>query len=194
MEGERELRGGDVRLGHAMELILAIALAIALVRGQAQEPIMRAWMRGGPTSLWIRVGGGNALTAFALVGAACLAWESARRRGPARWGPGRLIWSATGIYAAINVAAVVISLLATEFRRRGTCPTVMILTRVVRSTCTDQFLHEFPWALLAVGLTTRLSGWPAVEGSDPREFAGRQFAGLILAVSVTYRLAEVFGV
>ena len=180
-----------MQIRFVMLVIVALALGGALARGQANEPITRAWLRGGPWSARLKVVAGNELTAIALVGGGLLLLGQFRRQEPTPlWGLGRWVWSISGLFAAFNLSTTVLVLLVTEYRRVGVCPPREILLRVLHSTCTSQFLSEFAWAIVAIALTRRLSGIQQSRNLDMWESSGIVFGILVVASTVLVKLLQ----
>jgi hypothetical protein len=184
-----------MRISAAMQLILALALGLTLATWQATEPVMRALLRGAPLAAWLRVIGGNFLTAAAIVGGLGLAFEVARGGTRSAWGIGRWTWSIATFYAALNVGMTVGSVVASQVRRRGECPTWEVLRRVSLQASTDQFLGQFAWTWLAFLLTaTYAGGIAASPPRDLRERLGFEFGALTAATALIVRTFESFGV
>ncbi|WZO97034.1 hypothetical protein EP7_004047 [Isosphaeraceae bacterium EP7] len=184
-----------MRISASMQLILALALGLTLATGQATEPVMLAQLRGAPLGAWLRVLGGNMLTAAAIVGGLSLAVEFLRGQFPVSWGLGRWTWSMAMIYAGLNIGTIVAAIVASQVRRRGECPTWEVLRRVSLQASTDQFLGPFAWAWLAFVLTARLAGGPGGSPTnDLRERLGFEFGALTAATALIVRAFESVGI
>ncbi len=174
-----------------MTAILAFALGATLARGQAAEPITRAWLRGGPWSARIKIVAGNELTAIALVGGVLLLTQRFLGTRPiSTWGIGRWIWSVSALFALLNLSSTMLVLLLTEYRRSGVCPAREIQIRMMHATCTHQFLDQFVWAVPALAFTRKIAGIVGNDELDVWEFSGRLFGVLIVVASLTVKMLQ----
>jgi hypothetical protein len=183
-----------MRISASMQLIVALALGVSLATWQATEPVMRALLRGAPYAAWVRVIGGNFLSAAAIVGGLGLAYEIIRGRSQRPWGIGRWTWSIAALFATLNVSAIVASIVASQVRRRGVCPTWEVVRRVSLQASTDQFLGQFAWTWLAFMLTAYFTrGITASPPNDLRERLGYEFGALTAATALIVRTLESIG-
>ncbi len=188
------------RLSNLMEVVMAIVVGASLARGTLLDATTQQRLRFGATSEWVRELGGAMVTGVAIIGGIGIAVEFARRRTPKAWGPGRLTWMFTLVFGLVNTAAGLLFQTAVRLRLKGEFPTREMLERVARVYASQQFLGEFPWALVAawtvaVLASTRTSPTSESTGGlfDAREITGRAFAAAVLSLAVVVRVMQAAG-
>ncbi len=188
------MRAPTIKLGFVMELIVAAAVCFALVRSHVSRSGW-ATSAGTPTpENWLRLVGGSFLTGLALAGAGGLATESIRGRRPSSWGLGRWIWSIAGFFMIFVAAELIAETAVLYFGPASrSFNWAAMLAYLPERWAVHQFFSGFAWAIAAVCTTAMLVGVPRDPDPDAREWAGRFFASLSVALDVAERLLRVTG-
>lgn len=189
--------GGDVTavrrprvpLGYALELVAAAAIGFGLLRSQLPRA---GSMPAG--SGWLRLLGGACVAGLAIVGGLGLAIEAGRGRAPSSWGLGRWVWSIAGLSLLLAVSAKMASIVANRLVARGSVrlewaevPDLLGLSAM--------FLFDggFAWAIAAVCVTAMFTGVLRDPEADAREWAGRLFASLVVALHLAVLMLRSTG-
>jgi hypothetical protein len=175
-----------MKLGYLLELILALAVGLALAQGWTEAE----WVARLKTlDLLIWLCSNPAYTLFSgviLVEAVALWIESARGRGPRPWGFGRMTWSTLGVVCLGSWSRLIVSaLIGQRLPRWGGSKPFLTLARDF-STHPAEYLA---WVPLAVFLTARLAALPRDPRPDGREWAGRIFGFIIF---IDYLFFQVY--
>jgi hypothetical protein len=168
-----------MRLGYALELILAVAagLTVARIRSQGEDlRDRRVWFNH------VVLLSSSFLTGFVVVEAVCLCVEVARHRSPSTWGVGRHIWALLGITSLVLWLWYAANDWAFYFRGRSDAVTLDKLIGVAVFHSHLPVFYDLAWLPLAIWLTSRLARWPRPLTADGREWVGRAF-GVMLVVS-----------
>jgi hypothetical protein len=182
-----------IGLGYAMELILAAGICFGFVRHQ-----FTWWVSpntpGVHGSDWVHLYGGALMTGLALTGGVGLAAEAIRGRRATSWGLGRWIWSIAGLSSAFYVA-VQFAVLAISRRDTlpGTSPFLVAVRPILERSVVHHFFGGFAWAIAAVCTTAMLARAPRDPEPDAREWAGRLFASLVVALNIAESLLRAVG-
>ncbi|HEY2159318.1 MAG TPA: hypothetical protein VGH33_27070 [Isosphaeraceae bacterium] len=186
------MRQPTIRLGYVMELVVAAAICFAVVRWARPRAYWEYSYTPARCSDWVRWVGGSLLTGLALSGSAGLIVETIRGRRPSTWGLGRWIWSIAGLFMVFcgvqESVEVVVSLARgqTSLRVIGAGP---LLLRIA----IHQFFGGFAWAIAAVCATAMIARTPRDPEPDAREWAGRLFASLAVALNIAEPLLRAAG-
>ncbi len=183
-----------MRLGYVLELVATAAICLAVVRSQMTASMVNSATPAPGSSGWIRLGGGSLLTGLALAGGGGLVVETIRGRRPATWGLGRWIWSIAGVFAALSVASQLAALALNRAVRKDRLPPLGgAVQGVLERTAIYQFFGGFGWAIAAVCATAMLARIPRDPEPDAREWAGRLFASLAIALDIAEPLLRAAG-
>ena len=199
------MRRPTIRLGYVLELVATAAFCLGLVRAQilsaANDPVLRSAVgfRMG-ASFWLRHAGGPLLAGLALAGGIGLAVEAIRGRRPSSWGLGRWIWSIAGLMLLVCAAAEGLSLGA-EWLSRMARPRRPPGSGVAASWIATRLLHwpmyrffdQFGLAIAAVCATSMTARQPRDPEPDARDWAGRLFASLAVALTIAEILLKTVG-
>src|SRR6516165_6019651 len=168
-----------MRLRSGLELVLALAVGLAIVHIRMHGPDLRDPHVPLDTLVVLY---SSFLTGFVLVEVICLYMEAAWRRSPAIWGTGRLTWALLGTTSLLLWLSYAVNDLMTSYR--GWIDPVWItdFTGNIVFHSHLPLLHDLAWLPLAIWLTSRLAGWRPSPMIDGREWAGRAF-GVLLVVS-----------
>jgi hypothetical protein len=183
-----------VRLGYVMELVVAAALCFALIRWElalASYP-----SAGSPSpSRWIRLLGGSLLGALTVTGTVGLALETARGRRPASWGLGRWIWAIAGLSLVLDMACLLAANLVQRLAFSGVpmSPFLVMMRGVAERTSIHHFFGSIGWSFAALCATAMVARTPRDDEPDAREWAGRLFASLVVAVNIAEPLLRAAG-
>ena len=201
-ESEPEIDDSRPRLSNLMEVVMALAVSASLARGTLLDATTQQRLRFGAASEWVRELGGAMLTGVAIIGGIGIALEYARRRAPRTWGTGRVTWMFTLVFGVLNTAAGLLLQASVRLRLKGELPTREMIGQVARVYASQQFLGEFPWALIAAwavaymatSRTTAPAAGAARADLDARELTGRAFAAAVLGLAVAVRVMQAAGV
>ena len=157
-----------MKLGYLLELVLAIAVGLALAHGWTEA----AWVTRLKTlDLVIWLFSTPAYTLFScviLVEAAALWIEKARGRGPRPWGIGRLTWSTLGVVCLGSWGWHLFAILLTQRLPRWNAMSDMSFWSLARGFSVRP-TEVMAWVPPAVFLTARLAGLPRDPEPDGRE-------------------------
>jgi len=182
-----------IGLAYVMELVVGVAVCAGLLRDEVSDPRLRDRLPNAPASEWLRLVGETSLTGLALVGGLGLAVEAIRGRSPATWGLGRWIWSIAGSYAVLNIAANLAYAVVRRLLDRRVVLAPEMIAGLLRYLVRGQMLTEFVWALTAVCLTAAFARAPRDPSPDAREWAGRIYASLVIALEIALRALQAMG-
>lgn len=183
-----------IRLGYVLELVATAAVCSAVVRSQMTSRWVGLNHITAGHSGEIRLVGGGFLTGLALAGGVGLLVETLRGRRPTSWGIGRLIWSIAGVYMVLSTAVQLVALAINRSVRPGPIPPIGVAVQhLLERAAIYQFFGDFPWAIAAVCATALIVGGPRDPEPDAREWAGRLFASLIVALNLAYILLSYAG-
>jgi hypothetical protein len=186
------MRRLTIRVGYVMELVVAAAVCFAVVRSQMAPGSHFA----GSTrsSGWVRLVGGSLLTGLALAGGLGLAAEAARRRRPATWGLGRWVWSISGLFVVFyGLWGIAVALVNRWTYGGGSASFVDLALNVLVWGAIGQFFGGFAWAIAGFCTTAMIVGSLRDPDPDAREWAGRLFASLAVAVDIAEVLLRSAG-
>ena len=170
-----------------MEWIVAVGVGLAMTR----------WIAGGygpaGAKAWMRLPRviNPMLTGIAIVEGLVLAAESARRRGPERWGLGRWAWATSAIFLLVSGTLALFAGAAFRFVRLGKRIEPGPLVDTLAYSWRSAIGSTFALAFLAGALAFHLAGGPRDPSPDGREWSGRAFVGLIAAWTVAWRALEM---
>ncbi len=188
------MRRPTMRLGYVLELVATAAVCFAVVRSQMTTSSVNSPSLAPGSSGWIRLVGGSLLTGLALAGGVGLVVETVRGRRPSTWGLGRWIWSIAGVFVIFSVASSLAALAVNRFVRKDRLPPLSLAVQgVLERTAIYQFFGGVGWAIAAVCATAMLAGSPCDPEPDAREWAGRLFASLIVALNIAEVLLRAAG-
>lgn len=205
-------RGGDVtamrrprvRLGYVLELVATAALCFGMVRAQviAARGDVVGWSGlppGMDASYWVRRAGGPLLAGLAIAGGVGLAVEAIRGRKPSSWGLGRWIWSIAGLTLLVNVAADGFSFGVEwlSWKAGAHRPPVSMAPSAMGIRFFHwpmyHFFDQFGLAIAAVCTTAMITRQPHDPAPDARDWAGRLFASLAVALTIAVSLLHAMG-
>ena len=172
-------------LAYLLELVASLAFGLLLARGWVDGPDFRTWFSLTLRSFRLTYPTYSFFTGVILVQTVGLWAERARCRGPAPWGIGRMIWSTLGAVCLLGWAWDT----GWSYLRQRSDPTANQDTLWRLALLGSTGCQYLAWLPLAVVLTARLAGRPGDQRPDGREWAGRLFGSLLLAVFV---LNEVY--
>jgi hypothetical protein len=188
------MRRPTIRLGYVLELIAAAALCFGFVRWSLSSGGFLSFLSDAQvrSSDWVRLVGGPLLSGLALSGGVGLIVETARGRSPSTWGLGRWIWSISGLYLVLNTAQIAVSAavarLAHGMEWLGFARSSLFERIVIH-----EFFGGFAWAIAAVCTTAMIARSPRDPEPDAREWAGRVFASLAVALNIAEPLLRATG-
>lgn len=184
-------RRPTIRLGYVLELVATAALCFGLMRFHSPRMVPTGRM---PASGWVRFSGGALLTAMTFTNGIGLVLETIRGRRPVSWGLGRWIWSIAVLFLAFSLAGqsfvAVTQYLRVFPRSRGF---VYVFGHVFEWLVVHPFFGGSAWAIAAVCATSMLAGSPRDPKPDAREWAGRVFASLAVALNIAEPLMRAAG-
>ncbi len=183
-----------MRLAYVLELVAAAAVCFAVVRSQLSSRWVSLNFPAPGYSGFVRLFGGAFLTGLALSGGVGLAVEAFRGRRPSTWGLGRWVWSIAAMFVLFSVASGLVALEVNRLVRDDSLPPLDgavggLLTR----TAIYQFFGGFAWTIAALCATAMLAGSPRDPEPDAREWAGRLFASLAVALNIAEPLLRAAG-
>ncbi len=182
------------RLGYLLELVLVIAIAMALSRAAYRNhdwsgPPISGWWGFWWTLCFLVE---PFLSGVALAGGAGLAIEMTRRRSPPAWGWGRWTWSVSCLVVLMgfggNFCVVVIWLL----RQSSPPPASEVLYNNLMGYWSNQFSNTILLALVPALITARLARVPTSSSPDGREWAGRAFAVFAVLWASVFQIMPLF--
>jgi hypothetical protein len=186
-----------IRLGYVMELVVAAAVCFAVVRSQLSttSPLAHRFAMPIPlrASEWIKLVGGSSLTGMALASGVGLVVETICGRRPASWGLGRWIWSIAGLFSIFYSADLFAQVAIGHLAPGGALSLVPVAPTLLGRAAIYQFFSGFAWAIAAVCTTAMLAGSPRDPEPDTREWAGRLFASLAIALNIAEPLLRAAG-
>jgi hypothetical protein len=186
------MKRAAIKIGFVMELIVAAAVGFAVVRSHVSGGPWVGYFGTPARADWVRLVGGSFLTGLALAGAGGLAVEAFRGRRPSSWGLGRWIWSIAGFFMIFNAADLIAETAVLYF---GPASRSFNWRAMVGSLperwAIHQFYASFGWSIAAVCATAMLAGAPRDPEPDAREWAGRLFASLAVAVNIAESLLRL---
>ena len=176
-----------VPLSYVLELVLALAVGLALARWSSAG--VMGWGVRRPAMLLsaLRYTVEPALSGIALVGCAGVAFELIRKRSPKIWGVGRWIWSLSGFLILIDLTLQLSSETILIWRHRGHPPNAEELAREVRALLSSHFFSQGSWFLLGVCLTAWMAGQLRDPHPDAREWTGRVFLAVLVSWAIACR-------
>ncbi len=184
-----------IRLGYVLELVATAAVCFAVVRSQlTTSSVNSPSLDVRRSSDWVRLLGGSILTGMALAGGVGLAVETVRGRRPASWGLGRWIWSIATMFMVFFVASSLAGWRSIDSSARTGCPRSAWRSRAYfERIAIHQFFGAFAWTIAAVCTTAMLARSPRDPEPDAREWAGRLFASVAVALNIAEPLLRAAG-
>jgi hypothetical protein len=186
-----------MRLGYALELVAGCGVGLALARYEFRLWYWheRALGVASKPPQWANLVGGGVLTGMALVSALSLVVEVVRHRSPTIWGPGRLIWMASGAlilmiggWSGVIGAILAVQRLRNDLHLHSWGEWIGWLAGYPVESWAGSW-RCLAWTPAALWLTTIVARLPRDPAPDAREWTGRAFAILILASAVFRELA-----
>ncbi len=190
-----------MRLTYVIELVLAVAVGLALTRVRMSDPRMgdtrtvldtdtgRLVEQKAPRLPRITAATESVLYGVAFVGGFMTWVERARGRSPLPWGPGRWAWSVLFLLVIISLSWIVIDhhamLAITQFE--------VSLPANLKERHASNFLENSTRFLLAIGPTYFAGGAHPPSARDSREMAGRLLAVSIVTLGITIQLLRLTG-
>ena len=175
-----------MRLASAMELILVMAVGMAVASWLIRDPSMAQYYPQVARGRLFKDATDGFLAGVALAGCVGVWIERAFRRSSLPWGPGRWAWSVVGLYLLLHYGFT--------FARRmtiGTSTNGRPLVEVVAGIPADLRANLLFWyrnapayILIAVGLTYLAASPGPRPRADGREWAGRLFAALTVITGI----------
>jgi hypothetical protein len=179
-----------VRLGYALELVLVLAMGMALGRWAAHSPVAAGYFRSDVVrqfQFFVE----PILAGMALAGGLGTWLEAARRRSPPNWGIGRWSWSVAALTVLLYSVAESTVQMAILWKRQGHPDVKGALGQVQGQCILTTFYPQTCWVLAAAWLTFRISGQARDPNPDAREWAGRVFLALVVMWGIAYNVFAV---
>jgi hypothetical protein len=179
-----------IRLGYALELVLVLAVGMALARWSAHSMVAAGYYRSGVVRQF-QLFAEPFLAGAALAGGLGTWLEAARRRSPPIWGIGRWSWSVTALTVLLYSAVESTVQMAVRWKKFGHPDVKAALGQVQGQCILTMFYPQTCWVLAAAWLTSRICGQPRDLAPDAREWAGRVFLALVVMWGIAYNVFAV---
>jgi hypothetical protein len=187
-----------VRLSYAIELVVAVAIGLALVRAAAPIQEFRAELARYPRSIqygvYLTEYGDPFCLGLVVVEGVTLAVETFRRRRPGAWGFGRTTWSVCFFVVLLISLEEFVWAAASEILVGGNGrPDVGEILSVwwvmfMNSSSNPLTQTSTPLCLAGLLMTSLAAGWPRDHVPDAREWTGRFFFGALLILYLTHKM------
>jgi hypothetical protein len=187
----------NVRIRYALELVLVLAMGMALARAAfpphdfSEPPPSGSWVSWAVLVLTLN----PFMSGVALTGGFGLAIERIRGRSPATWGFGRWTWSLACLVVllqlTVNWCWLAFWLIRSGHSRISVPPSYTLLAMLMSTFLgwPDQFSGTVLFTLIASLVTARATRALGEDRSpDGREWTGRGFALLTLIWFILYQI------
>lgn len=174
-----------MRLAYAMELILIVAVGMAVASWIIHGPSMAQYYPQAASGRRLKNATDGFLVGVALAGCVGVWIERACRRSPSPWGPGRWAWSVVGLYHLLHYGFTLAGGMTVGMSGMPSIETVAGIPADLRANLLFWYSNATTYILIAVGLTSLAASPEPRPRADGREWAGRVFAGLTVIAGIT---------